>query len=234
MKFFQKDPVASLAATRAMLAREEAAIASLNETRAQRLAEEADPGPVAEIDEQIERHRRNANVLRDKVPQIKTEIRSQMAARQEQDRQAAIRVIAAKLRERDAKAAELEASVARVVELYIEIAGAKLDRPWKFADWEFVPPYRDWGMYQWRIPALPETVLSLLQHEARAQNCSDFDRLSTVGTSSTSVVEIAARHTDRLLAELAKVELPKPVFENESEPDEPELEDEPEADEVAA
>ena len=56
MKFFQKDPMASLAATRAMLTREEATIASLNETRAQRLAEEADPGPVAEIDEQIERH----------------------------------------------------------------------------------------------------------------------------------------------------------------------------------
>ena len=72
--------------------------------------------------------------------------------------------------------------MARVVELYIEIAGAKLDRPWKFADWEFTPPYRDWGMYQWRISALPETVLSLLQHEARAQNCSDFDRLSTLGT----------------------------------------------------
>jgi hypothetical protein len=62
MRFFQKDPVASLAGVRDSLAREEAAIAALKESRAERLAETDDPAPVAQLDEQIERHRRNATL----------------------------------------------------------------------------------------------------------------------------------------------------------------------------
>jgi hypothetical protein len=229
MKFFQKHPVASLAATRAMLGREEAAIAALNESRAQRLAEEADPGPVAEIDEQIERHRRNANVLRDKIPQIKTEIRRQMAERQEQDRHAAIKVIAAKLKERDAKAAELEAAIGRAAELFAEISNMRLDKLWSFE-----PPYQAWGNYIWKPSSLAACVLAQLQRETRGHGRDDFYPLPTNMYTADPIAETMAKHTSRLLAELAKVELPKPVFENESEPDEPELEDEPEADEVAA
>jgi hypothetical protein len=69
------------------------------------------------------------------------------------------------------------------------------------------------------MSALPATVLRRLQREANAQNCSDFDRLTTQGAATASVAEVAAKHTASLLAELAKVALPKPIFENESEPD---------------
>src|SRR5580704_12283605 len=141
MKFFQKDPVASLAGTRDTLAREEAAIASLTETRAQRLAEDADPAPVAAIDEQIERHRRNANMLRDKVPQIQAETRRQAAERQERQGQAAVKVIAAKLRDHAAVAAELETTAKRFAELFAIAAGDMDLRKL----WPFPPPFANWN-----------------------------------------------------------------------------------------
>ena len=55
-----------------------------------------------------------------------------MAARQEQDRKAAIGAIAAVLRERDANAIELEAAIARVAELFVKISSIRVDKLWSF------------------------------------------------------------------------------------------------------
>ena len=153
-----------------------------------------------------------------------------MAARQEQDRKAAIGAIAAVLRERDANAIELEAAIARVAELFVKISSIRVDKLWSFERWSFEPPYRDWGNYVWKPSSLAGAVVAQLQREARARDCGDFSPLPTSTYGLGPVAETAAKHTKRLLAELAKVALPKPVFEQECEPDEPE----PEVDEAAA
>jgi hypothetical protein len=223
MKFFQKDPVASLQGTRDTLAREEAAVVALTETRAQRLVETDDPTPVAAIDEQIEKHRRNANVLRDKIPQIQGEIRRQAIERQEQERQAVVKIIAAKLKERDAKAVELEAAIARVAELFAEISDM---RPGKL--WPFAPPYQAWGNYRWTVWALPESVLAHLQRATHARGHGEFYPLPST-YAARPIAEGAAKETKDLLEELAKVELPPPALAHEAEED-----DDGEAQEEAA
>ena len=71
---------------------------------------------------------------------------AQAAARREAQRDAAIRTIEVKLQKRTAKAAELEAAVARVVELAKQIKDERpVKRLWPFP--ELLPPWFDWRFH---------------------------------------------------------------------------------------
>lgn len=117
---------AALRKVRADRAAAEQQIADLEIRRAAELAGECDLSSIDLLDASIAADKRAITIADQRQAIIERTLRREADARREAQRTAAIRTIEVKLRKRTAKAAELEAAVARVVELAKQI---KDERP---------------------------------------------------------------------------------------------------------
>jgi hypothetical protein len=202
MSLFKGDPAAALAKTQDRIASIERNIAELRATRQAKLVVAEDAAEVLQTDKAIEAEEVNLQIYRDKVRALKEEVRRGTYAQREKDRRTSIEKIKGALKTREKVAAELQATIERVGELYTRlIAPDEVEINWpfprpgnKFAELDFRGVRREisWSLHglvhQFRLPEPSSAGLGVVGITAqgidgvvRQQNEAIVSRLETVG-----------------------------------------------------
>jgi hypothetical protein len=121
MSIFKADPAAALTKTLDKMGAIEANIVRLREMRAERLLTTDEPSEVVNLDKAIEAENANLAILQDRVRALKEEVRKGEYAAREDQRKQAIAQLSRRLSKREAIAAELDAAIAKVGELYFQL-----------------------------------------------------------------------------------------------------------------
>jgi hypothetical protein len=214
MKLFQKNPAAALAKAREHLAAAEAKAVALRGEREHALLEFEGVDEVAKIDAAIAAQERSAAIHRDRIAVLQGEARQQATEQRETARAAAIATIDGRLKERTAKAIELEAAIARVAELYAAVVAA--DGESRTA-WQPLPMPTYWATDD----GIAGDLLGLLHRQTRTAGSGLFPRSmwrelnAVIGVAG--VVGVVAGQNEHLLATLRTMPLPGSERETDDE-----------------
>lgn len=142
MLFKRANAPDTLKKVRAELAAAQTKIAGLQVKRRAALLDADDVAAIDALDRQIEALRRTVGILNDRAAALAGECAELERERRERQRAAAIAVIEKKLAVRNAIAAELEAKVKEMGDLYFALLNAENIA----ANWPFAPPSPNFGL----------------------------------------------------------------------------------------
>jgi hypothetical protein len=214
---------AGLQRVRADRAAAEKQIADLQAKRATELNGECDLSVVSLIDASIEAAEHTIKTANERIAIVEKTLRRQAAARREAQRAAAIRTIEVKLQKRTAKAAELEAAVARVVELAKQIKDERpIKRLWPFP--ELLPHYFDWRfhdlgrqiMYELRRVGGDLMPAEVKQAIGWPDTGDGIARAPTPRLPS-DLQSVLGRNADHIIDSLRKIQVNEPEADDDAE-----------------
>jgi hypothetical protein len=201
----------------------EARIAQLTARRAARLIEDDSVAAVDQIDQAIAHEHRTIVICQERLAVIDAAMRREARERREEQRQAAIKIIAGRLAKRTAKTVELESVLKRVGELFNEIND---DKPLREA-WPFASALPN---FSWRLYDLGRQVMYALRranYEMIPSDVGQYIGWPGVGDGVSRALPIGprlpddlpgivARNAERLLENLRKADI-HPLDEDDAD-----------------
>lgn len=198
MSIFSANPQAALDKTLNKIAAIEQNISELRVARQAKLVVAEDAAEVMQTDRAIQAEEVNLQIYRDKVRALKEEVRKGEYAQREKDRRAAIEKIKAKLKRREETAADLQAAIERVGELFSDLVG----RDEAEQHWPFPRPGHGFAVLDLRgVNKEISWALHGLVHGRHLPEPSSAG-LGVTGISALGVAEHVRRQNENILSRL--------------------------------